>query len=82
MTSYGDARRSAAAHADLTRFVGTGSRVGLVLFDEDHQEQVVIEGEVVRIGVDSLLFRHEGMDEEIALATISKRVLGDEVLPY
>jgi hypothetical protein len=82
VTSFGDQRRVAAAHADLPRFIADGSSVGLVLIDDDHREQPVIEGQVVRIGVDSIVFRHDGSDEEISLVSIAKRVHGPDVLVY
>jgi hypothetical protein len=82
VTSFGDARRVAAAHKDLTRLVGTDVRVGLILLDDDQRELPPIEGQVVRIGPDSLLFRHDGLDEELSLATISKRIENGDVLAY
>jgi hypothetical protein len=82
VTSFGDARRVAAAHKDLTRLVGTDVRVGLVLLDDDQRELPPIEGQVVRIGPGSLLFRHDGLDEELSLATISKRIENGDVLAY
>ncbi len=82
MTSYGDQKRADAARNDLTKLAGGGAQVGLVLLDEDHREAPVLEGEVVRVGPDFVLFRHEGLDEEIPLAIIAKRVLGDQVVMY
>jgi hypothetical protein len=82
MTNYGDAKRAAAAHDDLSRLVGSDVRVGLVLLDDDHREQPVIEGQVIRVGADSLLFRRDGLDEDIPLALICKRVQGETVLVY
>lgn len=82
MTSFGDARRTAAAHKDLPRFAGTADEVGIVLLDDDGQEQPMLLGQVVRLAPYSMLFRHAGLEEEISLATIAKRVLGDEVVTY
>ena len=82
MTSYGDAKRVAAAHADLPAFIEGNQTIGLVLLDDDHREQPVLEGQVVRLGRDTLIFRHDGSDEEVALAMISKRVLGTDVKAY
>ena len=82
VTSFGDARRVAAAHKDLTRLVGTDVRVGLILLDDDQRELPPIEGQVVRLGPDSLLFWHDGLDEELSLATISKRIENGDVLAY
>jgi hypothetical protein len=82
MTSFGDARRANACRQDLPQFIGTESPVGLVLLDEDDREQPVLEGEVIRVGTDSLIFRHQGIDEEISLAVVAKRVLGDDVVTY
>jgi hypothetical protein len=82
VTSFGDARRVARAHVDLPRFIGTDALVGLVLLDDDQREQPVVRGQVIRLNVDSMVLRHEGLDEEIPLATISKRVDGDDVLTY
>lgn len=56
--------------------------VGLVLLDDDHREQPLIEGQVIRVGTDSLVFRSNGIDEEIPLGIISKRVHGDSVKFY
>ncbi len=42
----------------------------------------MVRGQVIRLNVDSMVLRHEGLDEEIPLATISKRVDGDDVLTY
>jgi hypothetical protein len=82
VTSFGDARRVASAHKDLPSLIAAETRLGLILLDDDHREQPVTEGQVIRLGVDSLIFRHDGLDEEISLAIISKRVLGDDVLVY
>jgi hypothetical protein len=82
MTSYGDSRRAAAAQQDLSKLVGTATVVSLVLLDEDGREQRPIEGEVIRVSIDSVIFRHDGLDEELSLATISKRIHGDAVLAY
>jgi hypothetical protein len=82
VTSYGDSRRVAAAHRDLPRLIANGTRVGLVLLDDDQREQTMIEGELVRLGPDSVVFRHDDQDEEISLATIAKRIVGDDVVTY
>jgi len=72
----------AAAHRDLPGLIASRTRVGLVLLDDDQREQPVIEGELVRLGPDSVVFRHDDQDEEISLATIAKRILGDDVVVY
>ncbi|MCI4328190.1 MAG: hypothetical protein L3J86_01275 [Thermoplasmata archaeon] len=82
MGSYGDAKRAATARADLPTFVGTGLPVGLILLDDDDQEQSVLEGEVIRVDRDSVIFRHSDQDEEIALGIISKRIQGETVVVY
>jgi ribosome maturation factor RimP len=82
MTSYGDSRRAAAAQQDLSRLIGGEALVGLVLLDDDGREQPVVEGQVIRVGTDTLVFRHDELDEEISLSTISKRVQGDVVVRY
>ena len=82
VTSFGDTRRANAARADLPRLIGSETPVGLVLLDEDHREQEMIVGQIVRVGADSLVFRRDGLDEEIPLASVSKRVLGDEEVRY
>lgn len=82
MTSYGDAKRANAARGDLPALIGSPSQVGLVLLDEDHREQPLIEGQVIRVGTDSFVFRRDGVDEEIPLAIVSKRVHGNEVVAY
>jgi hypothetical protein len=82
MTSYGDAKRVASAHADLPGLIERNETVSLVLIDDDHREQRPIQGQVIRLGPDSLIFRHDGSDEEIALATIAKRIHGSDVRVY
>jgi hypothetical protein len=82
MTSFGDSRRAAAAQQDLGKLIGSEVTVGLVLLDDDGREQSLLEGQVIRVGTDSLIFRHEGLDEEISLSTITKRVQGDVVVRY
>jgi hypothetical protein len=82
MGSYGDAKRADTARADLPAFVGTGLPVGLVLLDDDDQEQTPLEGEVIRVDRDSVIFRHHDQDEEIALGIIAKRIHGDSVVVY
>ena len=82
MTSYGDAKRVASAHADLPGLIERNETVSLVLIDDDHREQRPIQGQVIRLGPDSLIFRHQGIDEEISLAVVAKRVLGDDVVTY
>jgi hypothetical protein len=82
MTSYGDQRRAAAAHKDLSRLLGDPTSVGLVLIDDDGRELPMVKGQVIRVGADSVVFRHDGVDEEFSLATISKRVHGDSTVAY
>ncbi|MCI4325206.1 MAG: hypothetical protein L3K00_04920 [Thermoplasmata archaeon] len=82
MTGYGDSRRANAAREDLTRFVGLDQTVGLVFLDDDGREQPVVEGQVIRVGLESMIFRHLDLDEEISLATVSKRVLDGSVITY
>lgn len=72
----------AAAHRDLPPLIASQARVGLVLLDDDQREQAMIEGVVVRLGPDSAVFRHDDQDEEISLAMIAKRVVGDDVVVY
>jgi hypothetical protein len=50
--------------------------------DDDDQEQSALEGEVIRVDRDSVIFRHNDQDEEIALGIISKRIQGDTVVVY
>jgi ribosome maturation factor RimP len=80
--SFGDAKRADAARADLPALIGSQVPVGLVLLDEDQREQPVIQGQVIRVGADSVIFRRDGVDEEIPLGTIAKRVLGDAIRSY
>jgi hypothetical protein len=82
MTRFGDAKREEAARNDLPKLIGSATPVGLVLLDDDHREQPVIEGQVIRVGTDSVVFRHDGADEDIPFAIISKRVRGEEVRAY
>jgi ribosome maturation factor RimP len=82
MTNFGDAKRAESARADLPKWTGGEIRIGLVLLDDDHQEQRKIEGQVMKVGVDSLIFRRDGVDEEIPFAIIAKRVHGDQILSY
>jgi hypothetical protein len=82
VTSYGDAKRAAAAQRDLSPLAGSEESVGLVLLDDDGREQSVVEGQVIRVSTDSLIFRHDGLDEEISLAIVSKRVRGEDVVSF
>lgn len=80
--SFGDAKRADAARDDLPGLIGSPTPVGLVLLDEDQREQPVILGEVIRVGSDSVIFRRYGLDEEIPLGMITKRVHGAETVLY
>ena len=82
MTRFGDARRENAAREDLPKLVGSEVPVALVLLDDDHREQPPLEGRVIRVGTDSVLFRTAGGDEDIPFAIIAKRVRGAEVVLY
>jgi ribosome maturation factor RimP len=82
MTGYGDSRRANAAREDLAQFVGQEQVVGLVLLDDDGREQSVVEGQIIRVSQDSVVFRHSDLDEEVSLATVAKRVLDGSVLTY
>jgi len=82
VTNFGDAKRADAARADLPGLVGSDTKVGLVLLDDDHREQPLIQGQVIRVGSDSLIFRRDGVDEEIPFSIIAKRVHGASVVAY
>jgi hypothetical protein len=82
MTSFGDTKRANAARADLPALIGSQTQVGLVLLDDDHREQPLIEGQVIRVAEDSLIFRRHGLDEEIPLSIVARRVHGAEVVVY
>jgi hypothetical protein len=82
MGNFGDSRRANAARTDLPGLIGSVTPVGLVLLDDDHREQPLIEGQVVRVGADALVFRRDGADEEIPLAIVAKRIHGDSVVSY
>jgi hypothetical protein len=80
--NFSDARRADSARADLPGLIGSKTPVGLVLLDDDDREQTMIHGDVIRVGPDSLVFRRNGLDEEIPLGIVSKRVQGDVVVLY
>jgi hypothetical protein len=82
MGNYGEQQRAAAARLDLPTLIGSDPQVGLVLLDDDHREQPVIKGQVIQVGFDFVIFRHDGMDEEISLAMIAKRLQGDQTVVY
>jgi len=82
MTSYGDQRRAAAAHKDLSQLLGDPTAVGLVLIDDDGREQPMVSGQVIRVNADTVVFRHDGLDEEFSLSTIAKRHHGAAVVSY
>lgn len=82
MTSFGDAKRADAARRDLPGFIGSDTSIGLILLDDDHREQPLIEGIVVEVRPDTFIFRRFGQDEEIPLTMVSKRVHGDSVVSY
>jgi hypothetical protein len=82
MSSYGETKRANAARSDLPKLIGSGTPVGLVLLDDDLREEPMIEGQIMRVGPDSLIFRRDGVDEEIPLSMVSKRVHGDDVVSY
>lgn len=82
MGSYSETKRADAARLDLPGFVGSQSAVGLILLDDDDQEQTAIFGQVIRVGADSVVFRRNGLDEEIPLGIISKRVMGETIVAY
>ena len=62
--------------------IGSEVPVGLVLLDDDHREQAPLQGQVIRVGSDSVVFRTAGGDEEIPFAIIAKRVRGSETVLY
>jgi hypothetical protein len=80
--TFGDGKRAESARRDLPAFVGKEERIGLVLLDEDQREQTPIEGLVIRVGPDSVIFRRDGLDEEIPLGIISRRLQGGAVVYY
>jgi hypothetical protein len=80
--SYSETKRADAARVDLPPLIGSELPVGLVLLDDDDQEQAVILGQVIRVGPDFVVFRRHGLDEEIPLGLISKRVVGETIVPY
>ncbi|MCI4360657.1 MAG: hypothetical protein L3J91_03055 [Thermoplasmata archaeon] len=82
MGSYGDTKRANAARLDLPRLIGSPTPVGLVLIDEDHMEQPRIDGQVIRVDSDSVVFRRFGQDEEIPLAIIAKRTHDGATVAY
>ena len=82
MGSFSETKRADAARVDLPALIGSPVPVGLILLDDDDQEQRVILGQVIRVGPDFVVFRRDGLDEEIPLGLISKRVSGETVVPY
>jgi hypothetical protein len=80
--TFGDSKRANAARDDLPALIGSETPVGLVLLDDDQREQPMIEGQVIRVGADSLIFRSNGVDEQIPLGIVSKRVHGNDVVFY